>query len=74
MFSGIVAAIGQITAITPRGDGAATVRLTIDAGRLGLDDVELGDSIACNGVCLTVVDRCRPNRWRAPSALQNVLR
>ena len=57
MFSGIVAAVGQITAITPRGDGAATIRLTIDAGRLGLDDVELGDSIACNGVCLTVVDR-----------------
>lgn len=56
MFSGIVAAIGRITALTPRNDGAATVRLTIEAGALGLDDVAIGDSIACNGVCLTVVD------------------
>jgi riboflavin synthase alpha subunit len=32
MFSGIIAAVGQITHITPRDDGAATVRLTIDAG------------------------------------------
>ncbi|WP_374680963.1 riboflavin synthase [Accumulibacter sp.] len=57
MFSGIIAAVGHITAITPRDDGAATVRLTVDAGRLDLDDLALGDSIACNGVCLTVVDR-----------------
>ena len=33
------------------------MRLTVEAGSLGLDDVELGDSIACNGVCLTVVER-----------------
>lgn len=56
MFSGIIAAIGRITTLTPRNDGAATVRLTIEAGALGLDDVAIGDSIACNGVCLTVVD------------------
>jgi riboflavin synthase len=41
MFSGIIAAVGRITRITPRDDGAATVRLTIDAGQLGLDDVAL---------------------------------
>jgi riboflavin synthase len=58
MFSGIIAAVGQITRLSPRNDGTPTVRLTIDAGRLGLDDVVVGDSIACNGVCLTVVDRC----------------
>lgn len=57
MFSGIVAAVGRITDLSPRGDGAGTVRLTVDAGALGLDDVALGDSIACNGVCLTVVER-----------------
>lgn len=57
MFSGIIAAVGQITHITARDDGAATVRLTVDAGRLGLDDVGIGDSIACSGVCLTVVDK-----------------
>lgn len=54
MFSGIIAAIGQITAITPREVGC---RLTVDAGRLDLSDVALGDSIAHNGVCLTVVDK-----------------
>ena len=57
MFSGIIAAVGRITELTPRNDGTPTVRLTIDARRLSLDDVELGDSIACNGVCLTVVDK-----------------
>ena len=57
MFSGIIASVGRITALTPRNDGTPTVRLTVEAGGLGLDDVELGDSIACNGVCLTVVER-----------------
>ena len=55
MFSGIIAAVGHITELTPRNDGTPTVRLTIDARHLNLDDVALGDSIACNGVCLTVV-------------------
>ncbi len=57
MFSGIIAAVGRIAELTPRNDGTSTVRLTIDAGGLGLDDVALGDSIACNGVCLTVVEK-----------------
>ena len=57
IFSGIVAAVGRITRLTPRGDGTPTVRLSIDAGALALDDVSTGDSIACNGVCLTVVDK-----------------
>ena len=56
MFSGIIASVGHITDLTPRNNGTPTVRLTVEAGALGLDDVELGDSIACNGVCLTVVD------------------
>ena len=57
MFSGIIAAIGHISELTPRNDGTPTVRLSVDAGELDLDDVALGDSIACNGVCLTVVAR-----------------
>lgn len=57
MFSGIVAAVGRITRLTPRGDGTPTVRLSIDACALALDDVSTGDSIGCNGVCLTVVDK-----------------
>ena len=42
MFSGIIAALGRITIISPRHDGAATLRLRIDAHPLGLDDVGLG--------------------------------
>ena len=57
MFSGIITAIGRITELTPRNDGTPSVRLTIAAGRLDLGDVARGDSIACNGVCLTVVDK-----------------
>jgi riboflavin synthase len=57
MFSGIIAAVGRITELTPRNDGTPTVRLTVDAGLMALDDVAHGDSIACNGVCLTVVDK-----------------
>ncbi|MGQ0657871.1 MAG: riboflavin synthase [Chromatiales bacterium] len=52
MFAGIVEAIGQVTSATPAGENA---RLVIDAGNLSLADVKLGDSIAVNGVCLTVV-------------------
>ncbi len=57
MFSGIIAAVGRISEITPRNDGSGTLRLTVEAGALGLDDVATGDSIACNGVCLTVVEK-----------------
>jgi riboflavin synthase len=57
MFSGIIAAIGQITRLIPRNDGTPALRLGIGAGGLGLDDVAVGDSIACNGVCLTVVEK-----------------
>ena len=56
MFSGIVAAVGRIVALTPRNDGTPTVRLSIDAGQLDMTDVSPGDSIACGGVCLTVVE------------------
>ena len=57
MFSGIIAAVGRITRLAPRNDGTPTVRLTVEASKLDLDDVTLGDSIACNGVCLTVVEK-----------------
>ncbi len=51
MFTGIVAAVGKIVDMTP---SQAGVRLTIDAGPMALGDVRIGDSIAVNGVCLTV--------------------
>jgi len=58
MFTGIVAAVGRISAITPLGAGSdAGVRLTVHAGGLPLQDVAIGDSIAINGACMTVTQK-----------------
>lgn len=58
MFTGIVAAVGKITSITPLGSQPeAGVRLTVDADGLPMRDVALGDSIALNGACMTVVSK-----------------
>jgi riboflavin synthase len=51
MFTGIVAGVGVIAACAPSAGG---LRLHIEAGGVSLDDVSIGDSIAVNGVCLTV--------------------
>ena len=51
MFTGIIEAIGRVAAVNPAGESAA---VTIDAAGLDMSDVGVGDSIACNGVCLTV--------------------
>ncbi|MFD2365954.1 riboflavin synthase [Pseudoduganella sp. GCM10020061] len=56
MFTGIVAAVGKINSVTPlEGGPDAGVRLDVHAGGLPLGDVALGDSIALNGACMTVV-------------------
>lgn len=52
MFTGIVESIGTLTAITPKGED---VSIQVEVGSLDMSDVKLGDSIATNGVCLTVV-------------------
>jgi riboflavin synthase len=58
MFTGIVAAIGSITSVTPLGNqDDAGVRLIVDAGGLPMADVAIGDSIALNGACMTVVEK-----------------
>jgi riboflavin synthase len=54
MFTGIVQAVGRIERFQPEAAGA---RLRVHAGGLDLSDVALGDSIAVNGCCLTVVAR-----------------
>ncbi len=53
MFTGIIAATGKIVESQAQEDG---LRLTIASAGLDLGDVVRGDSIACNGVCLTVTD------------------
>ncbi len=59
MFTGIVAAVGRIEKIEPLADGQADagVHLQIYAGTLDLSDVGLGDSIAIQGACMTVVSK-----------------
>ena len=55
MFTGIVSGLGRITAVTPLGvDESHGKRLEIEAPKAYLDDVQLGDSIALNGACMTV--------------------
>lgn len=56
MFTGLVAAVGRITHLEPLAETQqGGVRLTIDAGELDLNDVRLGDSIAVQGACMTVI-------------------
>ncbi len=58
MFTGIIAAIGKIQTITPLGqNNESGVRLHIDAGNLPMNDIALGDSIAIEGACMTVVEK-----------------
>lgn len=60
MFTGIIQAVGEIDSMQPRG---GDVRLYVKTGKLDLSDVQLGDSIATNGVCLTVVELPGDGFW-----------
>ncbi|MDX9875782.1 MAG: riboflavin synthase, partial [Spongiibacteraceae bacterium] len=60
MFTGIIEATGRIAALQPRG---GDLRVRINTAALALDDVALGDSIATNGVCLTVVELPGDGFW-----------
>ncbi|MEX2523938.1 MAG: riboflavin synthase [Gammaproteobacteria bacterium] len=51
MFTGIITAIGRITAVEEQGEDR---RLAVETGKPELDDISAGDSISVNGVCLTV--------------------
>ena len=61
MFTGIVQAIGKVREPEKLGNG---VRLTIWAPTLGLEDVAIGDSIAVNGACMTVVDKTEKDEFK----------
>jgi riboflavin synthase len=73
MFTGIVTDIGEVTAVEPRAQGLA--RLTI-ACAYDADTIALGASIACSGVCMTVVARGRDGgrNWFAVDAAAETLR
>jgi riboflavin synthase len=60
MFTGIIQAVGSVAAQQPSG---GDLRLRIHTGKLSLDDVAIGDSIATNGVCLTVTELPGDGFW-----------
>ncbi len=60
MFTGIIQAVGHIAAIE---SGEKDIRLCIESGKLPLEGVALGDSIATSGVCLTVTELTGDGYW-----------
>ena len=54
MFTGIIQSVGKIESLQRNNND---VRLTLDIGKLPLSELALGDSVAVNGVCLTVVEK-----------------
>ena len=60
MFTGIIQAVGEVAALEQSG---GDLKLRIKTGKLPLADVKLGDSIATNGVCLTVTELPGDGYW-----------
>ena len=54
MFTGIITAIGSLTSLEHKPDGGARIKIKAP---WDCEKIDLGASIACNGVCLTVVER-----------------
>src|SRR5436309_14526477 len=73
MFTGIITDVGEVTAVEPRAQGLA--RLTIVCG-YDPDSIAVGSSIACSGICLTVVAHGRKHDrgWFSVGAAAESLR
>ena len=70
MFTGIIEAVGRVDDIKSKPAGGA-VQIDVDTGALDLADVKTGDSVAVNGVCLTVVE-LRITRLRFDVSLETL--
>lgn len=70
MFTGIIEAVGTVKGLTPKGNDVSVI---VNSGKLDLSDVKLGDSIATNGVCLTVVEIMKDG-YRADVSLETIKR
>lgn len=68
MFTGIIESVGALVSMQPKGGDK---RIRLDVGKLDMSDVHLGDSIAVNGVCLTVVEF--GDRWFAADVSNETL-
>ena len=66
MFTGIIQDIGEIVSIDKEGDWT----LTIAARKLPLEKIAIGASVACNGICLTVVEKLLASQSRASNCDQ----
>jgi riboflavin synthase len=64
MFTGIVTDIGEVVAVEPRAEGLARLKI---ACRYDPDTIDIGASIACSGVCLTVVARGKAPSYPSPA-------
>ena len=65
MFTGIIESVGTIAEIQAVGEDR---RLQINTGKLDLSDLKLGDSVAVNGICLTVTNLTGNGFWADVSA------
>lgn len=65
MFTGVIHHIGKIVTCEKQGDWRITVESDLPVGELNV-----GDSIACNGCCLTVI-ACHPAGWRDQESLKS---
>lgn len=70
MFTGIITDIGRLRSMEKRGDTRLVIETAYDAA-----GIELGASIACDGACLTVIERGAQNgqNWFAVEASQETL-
>jgi len=73
MFTGIVTSLGEVRSVKPRADNLHRITIACDYPRAGIDQ---GASIACSGVCLTVVDTGEEGgrTWFAVDAAAETLR
>src|SRR5499427_1486299 len=73
MFTGIVTSIGEVRSVKPRADNLHRITIACDYPRA---DIDQGASIACSGVCLTVVDTGEEGgrTWFAVDAAAETLR
>ncbi|MCH9697473.1 MAG: riboflavin synthase [Gammaproteobacteria bacterium] len=70
MFTGIIQSLGSIESIREQG---GDIRLTVNLGDLDNSEISIGDSIAVNGVCLTVISD-KQNRFCADVSLETLSR
>ncbi|SFP55903.1 riboflavin synthase [Sphingomonas rubra] len=68
MFTGIITDIGTVERVEQRGDARVTIATAFDVAT-----VDLGASIACSGVCLTVVDKA-PGRFTVDVSAETISR